>query len=347
MSTTKASVAVLISGILAILGSAISILGIAFSLMALYFVPLPATAPMMPAYVKSIALVSMLIFLGLAVFGIFTGIGLIRLKNWARISILVFSGIAAFFGGTALAFLLAMSFPTNPTGPPVDPGVLKAIVVLVDGIPVLISIWWLVLFNLKGTKAQFAGTPSETSPELSAKPACPLPVQIIAAFFLFSVLWVLVIPFLQMPFPAVFFGHPVYGAGGKALIVLTGILLGTGSIGLLKLKKWSYPLVLGMQGFWLLSGAVTAFSPAYARLLQDMLSQNAFAGKCRLPLFCPPAPMVLFLRPSLQRGHHRNSSLLSPPVHGRSLRARGTPANLAPIPRRTHLLTAPFTPCSL
>jgi hypothetical protein len=273
VSSTKPSVAVLVSGILAILGSAFAILVSAFTLAALYLIPLPPTAPVTPSYVRSIASVSMLIFLGIAVFGIFTGIGLIRLRNWARISILIFSGLTVFFGGTALLVLVAIPFPINPSGPPVDPGAVKAVVLLVYGIPVLISLWWLVLFNLKTTKAQFAGTSSETSPGIPSAPACPLPVQIIAVFFLFSVLWVLVIPFLQMPFPAVFFGHPFYGASGKALIVLAGLLLGAGSIGVLKLKKWSYPLVLGIQGFWLLSGTITIFSPTFPRLVQEMLSQ--------------------------------------------------------------------------
>jgi len=68
----------------------------------------------------------MLIFLGIAVFGIFTGIGLIRLRNWARISILIFSGLTVFFGGTALLVLLAIPFPINPSGPPVDPGAVKS-----------------------------------------------------------------------------------------------------------------------------------------------------------------------------------------------------------------------------
>jgi hypothetical protein len=282
VSSTKPSVAVLISGILAILGSAFAILAIAFSLMALYLLPLPATAPVMPSYVKSIGTVSMLIFLGIAVFGVFTGIGLIRLRNWARISVLIFSGLTVFFGGGALFFLLATPFPVNPTGPPVDPGALKAIVLLVYGLPVLICIWWLALFNLKGTKAQFAGRPSETSPGIS-QPACPLPVQIIAVFFLFSLLSVIVIPLLRLPIPVVMFGHALYGLAGKTLFVLTGIFLGIGAIGLLKLKKWSYPLVLGIQGFWLLSGAVSVFSPTFPGLMQEMLSQMHFPENVPFP----------------------------------------------------------------
>lgn len=200
MSASKASVAVLISGILAILGSAFNILIVAFTLAALYLVPFPPTVPTMPSYVRSIAAFGLLFFLVLSVFGIFTGVGLIRLKNWARISILVFSGFTVFFGGIALLVLMAIPFPTNPTGPPVEPGAVKAVVLMVYGIPVLIGIWWLVLFSLKATRAQFAGAPSQTSPEISPVPSCPLPVQIIAVLYLFSLLPAIFIPLIHTPF---------------------------------------------------------------------------------------------------------------------------------------------------
>ena len=95
------AVAVLVSGILAILSSAFAVLVSAFTLAALNLIPLPPTAPVTPSYVRSIASVSMLIRLGIAVFGIFTGIGLIRLSNWARISIVIFSGLTVFLWRTA------------------------------------------------------------------------------------------------------------------------------------------------------------------------------------------------------------------------------------------------------
>jgi hypothetical protein len=126
--------------------------------------------------------------------------------------------------------------------------------------------------QLERNEGAVAGTSSETSPGIPSAPACPLPVQTIAFCFLFSVLWMLVVPFLQMPFPAVFFGHPFYGTSGKVLIVLAGLLLGAASIGLLKLKKWSYPLVLG-QGFWLLSGTITISAQISPGLMQEMRSQ--------------------------------------------------------------------------
>jgi hypothetical protein len=279
------------------------------------------TAPVIPSVVKSITTVSMLIFLGIAVFGVFTGIGMMRLRNWERISILVFSGLIVLFGGIALLLLMAIPFPANPTGPPVDPRAVKAIVLLVYGIPVLIGIGWLVLFNLKGTRAQFAGTPSETSAGISVAPACPLPVHIIAVFFLFSLLWVLVLPFLQMPFPAIFFGHPFYGATGKALFMLFGVLLGGGAIGLLKLKKWSYPLVLGIQGLGLFSGAATMFSPTFPRLMQEMLSQMHFPENMSFPFSMRQLRFLSSLGLLLSVLVIGILVLLSPPLHAGSCRA--------------------------
>jgi len=323
---------VLVSGILAILGSAFAILVSAFTLAALNLIPLPLTAPVTPSYVASIANVSMLIFLGIAVFGTFTGIGLIRLRNWARISILIFSGLTVFFGGTALLVLLAIPFPINPSVWAAC-GSWRCESCRASGVWHSGSHQHLVAraVQLERNEGAVAGTSSETSPGIPSAPACPLPVQTIAFCFLFSVLWMLVVPFLQMPFPAVFFGHPFYGTSGKVLIVLAGLLLGAASIGLLKLKKWSYPLVLG-QGFWLLSGTITISAQISPGLMQEMRSQmhlpeNAvFAYSMRqLQLFWSLG--LLFKHPD-----YCNASLLSPALHGCRFRSRGTPTGLASLP---------------
>jgi hypothetical protein len=273
VSSTKASVAVLISGILAILGSAFGILGACVSLMGLYLTPQPEPRSAMPAYATAVAAVGMLIFLGLAVFGIFIGIGLIRLRNWARLSILIGSAITVFFGAAALAFLLAIPFPASPGGPLVNPNAVKVVVAMVYGVPVAISIWWLLLFNQESTKKQFSGAPSQGLEGTLLAPACPLLVQVIAVFFLFSLLWVVCLPFLHIPIPIIFFGHRSSSVGGKALFGLTSMLLAVGAIGLLKLRKWSYPLVLGVQSFWLVSAAVSTLSPTYTRIMQGVLSE--------------------------------------------------------------------------
>jgi type II secretory pathway component PulF len=51
------------------------------------------------------------------------------------------------------------------------------------------------------------------------------------------------------------------------------MLLAVGAIGLLKLQKWSYPLVLGVQSFWLISAAVSTLSPTYTGIMQGLLSE--------------------------------------------------------------------------
>jgi hypothetical protein len=269
----KASVAVLISGILAILGSAFAILGASVSLLGLYLTPRPEPRSAMPAYATAVAAVGMLIILGLAVFGIITGIGLIRLRNWARLSILIWSAITVFFGAAALAFLLAIPFPASPGGPLLNPSAVKVVVAIVYGVPVVISIWWLLLFNKKSTKEQFTAASSPGVEGTLPAPDCPLLVQVIAVFFLFSLLWVVCLPFMHIPIPIIFFGHRSSGTGGKALFGLTSMLLAVGAIGLLKLQKWSYPLVLGVQSFWLISAAVSTLSPTYTGIMQGLLSE--------------------------------------------------------------------------
>jgi hypothetical protein len=89
-------------------------------------------------------------------------------------------------------------------------------------------------------------------------------VQIIAGIFLFSFVFTALIPLIHMPLPVILFGQRIPGVGGRVLFLVSGVLLGIAGIGLLKLKKWSYPLVLVVQGVWLLSGMVSAFSPNYA-----------------------------------------------------------------------------------
>jgi hypothetical protein len=42
---------------------------------------------------------------------------------------------------------------------------------------------------------------------------------------------------------------------------------------MLRLKRWSYPLMLGQYFFWMASGTVSLVSPSYDRNLQEIMSQ--------------------------------------------------------------------------
>jgi hypothetical protein len=97
-----------------------------------------------------------------AVCGIATGMGLLRLKNWARISIIVFSvvlGVTTAFAAVVLLafpflFVVLLGFEDASTSFGTRVGVEAAFLSFTT-----IGVWWFVLFTKADVKAQFAVTP--------------------------------------------------------------------------------------------------------------------------------------------------------------------------------------------
>jgi hypothetical protein len=77
---------------------------------------MPPNAQMRPG-IRALSLAMLFIFMACAAFGIVTGVGLLRLKNWARISALVWSGITVFFAGFALLLSLIIPMPPPRNAP--------------------------------------------------------------------------------------------------------------------------------------------------------------------------------------------------------------------------------------
>jgi hypothetical protein len=273
MSPSKPSPSVIAAGIVAILGSVFAILGCAFALIGIAMLSSAKPPEALPASVKSIAMAVMLFFMAVAVFGVFSGIGLLRLKNWARISALVWAGITVFFSASTLLFILFIPFPTPPGQQPMPLVLVKAFMFIFYGTPLGIGIWWLILFNRPGIRAQFFGTGLPDQLAEPTGPRCPLPVVVVAAFLVFSFVTVLAFPLFRIPLPVIVFGRMVHGPLGFGIFALTALLSLAAAIGLLKLKRWSYPLILGLQSFWLLSGAVTFLSSSFERNMQLVYSE--------------------------------------------------------------------------
>ncbi len=53
--------------------------------------------------------------------------------------------------------------------------------------------------------------------------------------------------------------------------MLSCLAFAVSGVGLLKLKPWSYSLTLGLQVFWLASGAVSMLSPNYNAVMESFL----------------------------------------------------------------------------
>lgn len=273
MSSSRPSGSVIAAGVVAICGSCLAILGCGLALIGIALIPATPTASQLPASIKSMAEAMFLFFLAIAVFGVFTGVGVVRLKNWARISALVWAGITTCFSALLILSTLLMPFPNPPGEHAVSLVMLKAFLVLFYSFALGIGIWWLILFNRPNIRAQFSGAVLADQAELPERPRCPLPVAAVAGFLAFSFLCVLVMPLLHVPLPVVLFGYRLHGPLGSGIFLLTAILTLAGAVGLWRLKQWSYPLIVGLQSFWLLSGTITFLSPSYERNMQEVLNE--------------------------------------------------------------------------
>jgi hypothetical protein len=265
--------------VVAIVGSVLAILGLSLVLLSLALVGSRPT-PEMPAFLKTIMLVMMALFLGVAIFGVVTGVGLIRLRNWARISALIWAGVSAFGSASTILIVFLMPLPAPPN---VAPGALAAIrwiILLVYGLPLLIGIWWLILFNRRPIKSQFAEQSLSADPSIPHKPRCPTPIVVLAWLLIISVFNAI---FVLLPayVPVVLFGHIISGAAGRVVFILSCVLFAVAGVGLLKLKTWSYPLTIGMYLIWLASGVISLLTPNSKIILNSAMSK--MLGSMHLP----------------------------------------------------------------
>lgn len=271
-SITAAGVVAIIGSVLVLLGAALGLIGI------LIIAPVSGTGPAVPRFTKFIAEGTIAFILALGILGVFTGVGLLRLRNWARISTLVWSGVTVAMCAFVLVIMVIAPFPAPPNAPTNLAGFVRATVLIFYGIPLAIGTWWLILFNKKSVTDQFdqsadrpldaSGFPEE--PISTSKSALPLPVTVLAVFLVISSLSVIV-PFF-IPVPVILFGHALRGGAGTAVWDGACLLSAAAGIGLLRLKSWSYPVALGLQMFWLLSGAVTLASGSYPALMREVMS---------------------------------------------------------------------------
>lgn len=216
-----------------------------------------------PPYARNIAVVFLAAAAALSGLGIATGVGTLLLRKWARILILIWGGFSVAFGifGGAIAMLAPL--PPTPGMAELTAGASTTIRVLmffIYGAPTLVGIWWLMLFNHKSVKSQFAGLAGHSWPP---KPRPPLPIAVLAWFFVSTAAHVVLLPFFPFPMPVILFGHLFGGTSGTVIQVFLCIVLAMLGVGLLKLRPWSYSATIGLQLVFLVSAVATVLSPAY------------------------------------------------------------------------------------
>jgi hypothetical protein len=293
------SAAVVASGVIAIIGSLLAAIGVLIGTAGLLFAPIPRPRASVPG-VRSIAMIMMAVFFAIAIWGIISGVGLLRFRNWARMSVLVWSGMTTPLTLVIIGFFLFVPFPSPPGSSAAIGTFLRAFVILFYGAPLAIAIWWLILLTRAHIVAQFKSTqfksaaafPIEGDPALGANasvwsadaaapgaypvpppmpaPDLPIPIIVLACFFLFSSVSFVMVFFTHVP--AMLFGMAIDGPAGLAVYVGWFALYVSSGVGMLKRAVWSYSIAIGLQIFGLVSGVVTVLSPNFDAVMRRVLS---------------------------------------------------------------------------
>src|ERR1700685_1110078 len=318
-STGQRSAAVMASGVIAILGSLVTAIGILIGMMGLLLssqYPNPMDA--MPG-LRVMTAAIMAIFFAVTIWGAFSGVGLIRLRNWARVSVLVWSGIAAPMCVLAIVFVAILPTPPSPN-PTMMRTILDVVMILFYGGPLAIAVWWLILFTRPNVVAQFkpvaaAAGPGDPFGAIPVKvatdgsvahmayavpaplpaPSVPLPITVLSCFFLLSSLSVFFVFFTHMP--AMVFGHAYTGLTGSVIYGGWCLLYAIAGVGMLRRVSWTYTVAIALQILGIVSGIITLLSPNFDDVMRRAMSTTGL-----------PAGSELYQMPSM--AHLRGFSFI-------------------------------------
>jgi len=256
-------VGVTASAVVAIFGSIFTLL---FASMAVASLFIEAPQPRPPEFAPFV-LVGVVMLAALAAIGIWTSVGLFRLRSWARTSILVFAGFLA--AGSLLCLLLTMAIPTPQAFTAGTEQTFRRTMVATFGIPLIVAVWWLVQFNARSTKAAFS------SPIAEVASSRPLSIAIIAWASLVGGASCVLGILARMP--VFLFGASFTGWTAGVIYALFGALSLFIGKSLLELREEARILAIGWFGFsFVHAGLVTLVPPLRQRLLesQRVLTQN-------------------------------------------------------------------------
>jgi hypothetical protein len=249
-------VGVTASAIVAILGSIFALLLAVLSVASLF---METTRPQPPNSAQFV-IASAAMFAVLAGIGIWTSIGLFRLRSWARTSILVFAGFLAAI--SAFSLLITMAVPIPPQFTAGTEHAFRRMMAAMFGIPLAIAVWWLSQFNTRSTKAAFA------SPVAEAPPRRPMSITVIAwALIVGSASCLFLIPTRM---PVFLFGAIFYGWIAGAIYVLFAALALYIGKGLLDLRERARVLAIGWFGFGFVHTSVVTLVPSLRQQMFEL-----------------------------------------------------------------------------
>jgi hypothetical protein len=275
-STPRASTSIIVAGIFAVLVGVIGAFSSLASLILFSTARFTQSAPF-PAGMRSVLYGVWIIILLCALFVVFTGIQVMRLRNWARVSMLVIAGCLLFFGLVGIIVMFVSALVSMPMQPTVPQGLLLAILTVTYGIPAVIAVWWLIIFTRRSVVAQFQAHAALKPPQprfsVFNNPACPLAVRIVGWYLGSFIIVIPFIPFLPKSTPAILFGHVYFGPAAAAIYVINLAVISIPGIGLLLLKRWSYPLTFASQILACVNAVYSTLSQTYESTFRAMFEK--------------------------------------------------------------------------
>jgi hypothetical protein len=285
------STGVTISAVLVFFGSAMALL---VGLLAVAALKLAPHGSIPTPFFRGALIFDGALDLAFVAWGIASGVGLLRLRQWARISMLVFSGIMIVFSLIPMLIIPFIPLQVGAEGtevgrvPPNFGLFFRIGIVVFYGFFVALGAFWLYLFNKRSVKDQFKGISLQQGSAAESRPERPLVIVILAWLFIVGGCFT---PFaLFMRVPAFFFSFAVPGHWGDLVFIAFSTLSVIVGIGLMRLRPWSWMVAVGFQSIGLLNALSMILIPgAFARFEGLLLSQRAAMGLPDAPAVIPPA----------------------------------------------------------
>jgi hypothetical protein len=297
----KRPAGVTISAIVVFIGSGLTLLSGVLTILAFAVMPSDST----PALTRDAGLIMSVFMLGLAAWGIATGVNLLHVREWARISMIVFSGLLLVMAVPGLLMMIVMPLPTPPVPavpngeaiPPLEHlmAAVRIFMAVFYALLALLGGWWVYFFNSRPIREQFRGAIAPTSStwapaalaptEVPGSPKRPVSITIIAYLTLVGACMFPILNILHLPLT--FLGF--FFTGGKASLIVIGymsvqLLM---AYGLLRLEKWGRSLAIYYFNFAIFNSIISVILPgAQARYEEATAAMQTSMG-------LPPTPFQL------------------------------------------------------
>lgn len=316
---TVSAVVVIIGSIFTLLCGMLILLGSIFT----FNSSRSADAPVNLGYILVIEAVITFAFGG---WGLASGIGLLKAKQWARISTLVYAAILVFISLPAAAVMAFVPIPNPPSVNGPNPQFNIVLMVRVGGTLLYAMFatlggFWLYFFNTQKVKAQFRGQQpfaESAQSELAGLPSAnsavrfgpdqysrPLSITIIGWYLIIgSALGPLSILFTNTLFPrsklpVFILGFFLFGPGAYLLFIIWMAVQIVASVGLLKLKTWGLYTTIALQCLALLNMVLIVAIPDNRLRFQQIM--DSFRVSISGPMYhsAPTFPMWIGILSSL------------------------------------------------